>query len=93
LVLETLTKKQTLTVWRATQFEASLVRKGLPFRSRSRIPPSSVTSVECPPSHHPTYTSGSSESRISPGDHAHAKVQTEEDRPYGEPGSDSEGPE
>jgi len=93
LVLETLTKKQTLTVWRATQFEASLVRKGLPFRSRSRIPPSSVTSVECPPSHHPTYTSGSSESRISPGDHAHAKVQTEEDRPYGEPESGSEGPE
>ncbi len=93
LVLETLTRKQTLTVWRATQFSVDQVRKGLPFCERSKKRVSFVKDAECPQEVRPGDISVSSDSTRFPVDSERAGVQIEEDPPSDESESDPEDPE
>jgi len=93
LVLETLTRKQTLTVWRATQFSVDQVRKGLPFCERSKKRVSFAKDAECPQEVRPGGISVSSDSTRFPVDSARAGVQIEEDPPSDESESDPEDPE
>ena len=93
LVLETLTRKQSLTVWRATHFTAEEVRRGLPFCTRSKKPVSSAISAGCRPAVRPEDTSGSSDNRRFREDYGAEEVQTAEDRHDDEPGSGPVSPE
>jgi hypothetical protein len=93
LVLETLTRKQSLAVWRATQFSVDQVRKGLPFCERSRKRVSFAKYAERPPGVRPGDIYESSDSKKFPVDSERAGVQTEEDLPSDGPESDPEDPE
>ena len=93
LVLETLTRKQTLAVWRATQFTVAEVRKGLPFCERSKKRVSFATSAEYQPEPRPGGIFESSDSKLFPVDSERAGARTEEDPPSAGPESDSEDPE
>ena len=93
LVLETLTKKQKLTVWKATMFSPTEVRKGLPFCARSKTRASSATSLECRPRHRPSGTFGTPESKKSREDCERAGVESAAVDPPCTHGSDPGDPE
>jgi hypothetical protein len=92
LVLETLTKKQKLTLWSATIFSANHVRKGLPFCAKSKTRVSCVTSAECPPAHRPNGTDESLSNNKWKGDYERAGVETQDENPSDPPENGSEGP-
>lgn len=79
LVLETLTKNQKLTLWRAKEFSATQVRTGLSFCGLSKKRVSYVTSVECPPVARPDGTGGYPNSNRWRGDSERAGVETQDD--------------
>ncbi len=79
LVLETLTKKQKLTLWRATPFDATDVRKGLPFCELSKKRVSYVTFSECPPGSQSNDISETLNSNKSREYSERAGAQTEDD--------------
>jgi hypothetical protein len=94
LVLETLTRKQTLTVWRATHFTAREVAKpGSLFCERSRKSVSFAKDAECQSQPHRGDIYETSSSKQYPVNSERAGVQTEEDLPSDEPESDLEDPE
>ncbi len=93
LVLETLTKKQKLTVWRATTFSAAQVRRGSPFCARLKTRASAVTSSECQPGFRPNDTFSASDNRKSQEDCERAGVRTEDADPSAPLESDPVDPE